>query len=233
MPMSESRVVGRGGTAVVLLRGTGERGGVALISEVWGIDASLREWAMKLVEEGFTVAMPDLWWRTSGPPDLSGAEAIRSAVASLDDGQALRDVAAAVALLDADRPRIVMGFCMGGLYTRLASAVVPGLAAAVEFYGRIVYATLSANKPAQPLDMLPGRTCPLLCHFGADDPVAPPNHVDELERRLSGQVVAARVYRYPAVGHAFMNAASTGYSAPASALAWSRTLRFLDEVLPD
>ena len=233
MPMSESRVIGRGGTPVVLLRGAVERGGVALISEVWGVDASLREWATKLVEEGFTVALPDLWWRQTGPPELSGPEAIRAAVASLDDGEALRDVAAAVALLEADRPRIVMGFCMGGLYARLASAVVPGLAAAVEFYGRIVYATLSAEKPAQPLDMLPGRACPLLCHFGTDDPVAPPNHVDELERRLAGQAAPGRVHRYPGVGHAFMNAASPAYSAPAAALAWSRTLRFLDEVLPD
>lgn len=231
--MTETATVGRGGTPVVLLRGSGDRGGVALISEVWGIDASLREWANTLVEEGFTVAMPDLWWRAGGRPDLAGPEAIRSAVASLDDGHALRDVAAAVALLDADRPRVVMGFCMGGLYARLASGVIPGLAAAVEFYGRIVYATLSATKPAQPLDMLPGRSCPLLCHFGGDDPVAPPNHVDELERRLAGQPIAARVYRYPGVGHAFMNTAGPGYSAPAAALAWTRTLRFLDEVLPD
>lgn len=231
--MTETRVAARGGTPVVLLTGSGERGGVALISEVWGIDESLREWAKKLVNEGFNVAMPDLWWRTSGPPDLSGPESIRSAVAALDDGQALQDVAAAVALLDGSRPRIVIGFCMGGLYARLASGVVPGLAAAVEFYGRIVYPTLSTTKPAQPLDMLPGRSCPLLCHFGDDDAVAPPNHVDELERRLANQAQPARVHRYPGVRHAFMNAAAPGYDPQAATLAWSRTLRFLDEVLPD
>ncbi len=229
-PRLETCVVGRGGTPVFLANRDGARGGVVLVSEVWGVDASLREWAEKLMVEGFAIAMPDLWHRCGGPPSAEGAA---QAIAGLDDGTALRDIAAAAATLDPDRPRIVIGFCLGGLYARMASAAVPGLAAAVEFYGRIVYPTLSSTKPAQPLDMLPGRACPLLCHFGIDDSIAPPHHVDELERRLSHQGIAAQVHRYPGVGHAFMNAHGPGYSAQAAALAWSRTLRFIDEVLPD
>ncbi len=210
----------------------GERGGVVLISEVWGVDEALLGWARRLVEDDFTVAVPDLWWRHGGVPALGSSAEVSAAVGRLDDGTTLRDVAAALALLPRDRPRVAMGFCVGGLYARLASAALPGLAAAVEFYGRIVYPTLSAEKPAQPLDLLPGRACPLLCHFGELDPIAPPHHVDELERRLAGQALPGRVFRYPGVGHGFMNATRPGWDAAASELAWQRTQRFLDEALP-
>ncbi len=208
------------------------RAGVVIVSEIWGVDTNLRSWAARFVAEGYTVAMPDLWWRAGGPPALSNAEEVSAAVERFDDGHALRDVAAAAASLPRGLPRVVVGFCLGGLYARLASSAVPGLAAAVEFYGRIVYPTLSAAKPAQPLDLLPGRACPLLCHFGGLDSIAPPHHVDELERKLAGQPQPGRVFRYPGVGHAFMNASRAGWNAAAAESAWRRTLRFLDEALP-
>lgn len=230
--MPERRVHAPSGTPVVIVGEPGDRGGVVLVSEVWGITPDLRRWADRLVAEGFAVALPDLWWRRGGPPPLDTVEDIRAAVSSLDDGQALRDVAAAAALLDSAQPRVVLGFCMGGLYARLAAAAVPGFAAAVEFYGRIVYPTLTEQKPTQPLDLLPGRSCPLLCHFGSDDASSPPHHVDELERRLANQGLPAQVFRYPGVGHAFMNADRASHAPAAAELAWARTLRFLDEVLP-
>ncbi|MSQ02497.1 MAG: hypothetical protein EXR71_11505 [Myxococcales bacterium] len=207
------------------------RGGVVLVPELWGVDASLTGWAQKLAAEGFVVVIVDLWARHGGPPPLDTPEEIQDAVARLDDGCALRDIAAAAARLPPGRPRVVLGFCVGGLYARLASAAVPGFSAAVEFYGRIVYPTLTPQKPAQPLDMLPGRTCPLLCHFADDDPIAPAHHVDEFQRRLANQAIPSLVYRYPGVGHAFMNQARPGYRAETSALAWARTLRFLDEII--
>ena len=225
-------MTGRNGVPVEAVNPAGDRGGVVLVPEVWGIDASLRDYADRLGEEGFSVWMPDLWWRQGGPPPLANPADIAAAVASLDDGEALRDVAAAVHLIPPGKPRVVLGFCMGGLYARLASAAVPGLAAAVEFYGRIVYPTLTDRKPAQPLDLLPGRSCPLLCHFGAEDPIAPPHQVDELERRLANQPAPAVVHRYPGVGHAFMNPRRPSFSPEASALAWARTVRFLDEFVP-
>ncbi len=218
-------------TPVTLIGEGGARGGAVLVSEVWGIDASLMRWAQKLADEGFVVAIPDLWARYGGVPLLDSPEAIGTAVARLDDGQAMRDIAAAAARLPTGSPRVVLGFCVGGLYARLASAAVPAFSAAVEFYGRIIYPTLTMQNPAQPLDMLPGRSCPLLCHFGELDPIAPVHHVEELQRRLADQPIPSLVYRYPGVGHAFMNPNRSGYSSEASTLAWARTLRFLDEII--
>ncbi len=229
--MPESHANARNGAPVLVFDEGGARGGVVLVSELWGLDEALRGWAARLANEGYTVVAPDLWWRHPGVPPLGTHDEVRAGLLLLDDGLALQDIAAAAALLPAGRPRVVIGFCVGGLYARMASAAVPGLAAAVEFYGRLVYPTLGPSKPTQPLDLLPGRACPLLCHYGADDPICPPHHVDELERRLSAQAAAGRVYRYPGATHGFMNHRRPGGSAATAELAWSRTLRFLDEVL--
>jgi carboxymethylenebutenolidase len=126
----------------------------------------------------------------------------------------------------------VLGFCLGGLYARLAAAMVPGLHVAVEFYGRIVYPTLTTQHAVQPLDLLPGRACPLQCHFGELDTVAPPAHVDELERRLASQAHPARVHRYAGCGHGFLDPRAPAWNEAAATLAWARALRWLEEHLP-
>ncbi|MFZ5482099.1 MAG: dienelactone hydrolase family protein [Myxococcota bacterium] len=211
---------------VEIVPATHPRGGVVLVSEVWGVNDDLRAWAGRLADAGFDVAMPDLWWRTGRPP-LGSPEQIREAVAGLADYPALADVATARDRLDATRPRFVMGFCMGGLYARMAACALPGLAGAVEFYGRIVYPTITPQKPAQPLDLLPGLSCPLQCHFGDADPVAPPEHVDQLEQRLAVAPRAAQVLRYPGCGHAFMNRGGPHWSPDAAELAFARACHFL------
>jgi carboxymethylenebutenolidase len=112
----------------------------------------------------------------------------------------------------------------------MAACTVPGFAGAVEFYGRIVYAAITPNKPAQPLDLLLGLSCPLQCHFGEADPVCPPEHVDALERRLAGAPRAAQVHRYPGCGHAFLNPTRPTWNPEAAELAWARALHFLDHL---
>jgi carboxymethylenebutenolidase len=206
------------------------RGGVVLVAEVWGLDAPLRAWARRLVEGGYDVAMPDLWWRHGGPPSFDGPDAAREAVARLGDFEALADVTTARDTLRPDLPRFVVGFCFGGLVARSAACTVPGFAGAVEFYGRVRYGALTPNKPAQPLDLVPGLACPLLCHFGDNDPVAPLEDVRALEARLTELPVTTLVHVYPGCGHAFMNHERPGWSAPDAATAWGRTLAFLDHL---
>ncbi|MES2641225.1 MAG: hypothetical protein V4850_17175 [Myxococcota bacterium] len=94
--------------------------------------------------------------------------------------------------------RFVVGLGGGGLYARLAACAVLGLAGAVGFGGRISYSGVNLRQPIQPMDLLPGLSCPLQCHFRADDPAAPAAHVDELERRLAGACQPWQVFRYTA-----------------------------------
>ncbi len=207
---------------------TEARGAIVLISEVQGVGKSLREHARRLAGLGYTVAMPDLWWR-QGRPDLTAPDAIPAAWADLSDSAALVDVRIALGAMPTTRSRFVLGFGVGGLYARMAACTLPGLAGAIEFYGQAFYPGTSPNKPVQPLDLLVGLGCPLQCHFGGDDPVVPPRHVDMLEQRLSGRGFPAQVYRYAGCGHGFMNPENAAFDKTASQLAWSRVKRFLDE----
>jgi carboxymethylenebutenolidase len=211
----------------------GARAGVVLMAEAWGIDDALLGWAGRLCEEGYAVAMPDPWWRRGKPPMGTLAEVL-AAVAGVVDAETMSDVADGREVLrggvlaEAGAPVAVLGFCMGGLAARLAACTVPGIFAAVEFYGRIVYPTLSAAKPVQPLDLLPGLGCPLQCHFGEEDAVAPRAHLAELEERARRAPRPVQVLRYAGAGHAFMNPARPSYDAARAELAWSRAMAFLD-----
>jgi len=217
------------GTRVERYDAQAPRGGVVLVSEVFGIDEALRDYAARLAQEGWTVVLPDLWWR-SGPPPAGGPEAVKDALARLADHEALADVAAARSFLPTGLPQFLMGFCVGGLYARMAACVLPGVAGVVEFYGRVVYPTLSPAKPTQPLDLLPGLRCPYQGHYGSLDPVAPAAHVAELERRLAARSVASQVFLYPGLGHAFMNPGRPTWEPEAACTAWGRALTFLEQV---
>jgi carboxymethylenebutenolidase len=215
---------------VEVLRAERPRGGVVVVSEVWGVEPPLRTYAERLVAHGYDVALPDIWWRRGGPPPFDGPDGVHAAVAQLGDFEVLADVGAARDALRPELPRFVIGFCIGGLAARNAACTVPGFSGAVEFYGRIRYGALTPKKPAQPLDLVPGLACPLLCHFGDADPVAPIEDVRELARRLQATSVTALVHVYPGCGHAFMNPSRPGWNADAAATAWGRTLAFLDHL---
>lgn len=227
--MTGAVVVAGGGTPVERWAPVEARGGVVLVSEVFGVNEALRGYAGKLVDRGFVVAMPDLWWREGRPP-MTSHEEIAAAVERVRDGQAMADVAAARTVLGIGAPHFVMGFCLGGLYARMAACVVPGLAGAVEFYGRVVYPVITANKPVQPLDLLPGLCCPLQVHVGTEDHVAPRSHVNELERRLQARPQPSMVFRYEGCGHAFMNPDRAAWRPEEATVAWGRVVNFLEHL---
>ncbi len=202
----------RGG--VVLLGSPGSWGGGRAPRnappEALELDAAVR----LLVSAGFTVVVPDLGWRARGREG--------EAADGPSDPEAIADVSAARVLLPEGRPRFVVGVGEGGLHARLAACAVLGLDGAVGFGGRIWYSGVSAQRPIQPLDLLPGLGCALQCHFAEDDPASPPAHVDELERRLANVSRPWQLFRYGVRG-----GAAAGWSGGAAASAWGRARSFL------
>lgn len=109
---------------------------------------------------------------------------------------------------------------MGGSLSLMAAARVPELDAAVCFYG---------VPPNELLDAAALRV-PVLGHFAALDDWCTPAKVDALERALQANGAQYELHRYEAL-HAFMNREGHGYSEAAAALAWQRTLAFLEQKL--
>ncbi len=117
----------------------------------------------------------------------------------------------------------VMGFCFGGTMSFLTAADLDPVCA-VSYYGSGVAGMLD--------DKADSVECPILFHFGSEDPFLPNADSDAVAARFA-DVDSATVVVQQGAGHAFDNSYSPGFSNPqAAAAAWSVTAAFLAEHLP-
>lgn len=206
--------------------------GVLLFQEIFGINDNIRGLADKLAEQGFLVLAPDMFWRLEPRferKDEAGMAEGMALVQKLDFGLARADMAATLAHLRA-MPGCsgkvgAAGFCLGGTLAFLAAATAKpdgrGLDATVPYYGSGIH---------QMLELAGDIECPVLMHFGDDDPYLPAEQIARVEAAFVGRPDVT-VHHYPA-GHAFSNwDAPTFYRAGPAELAWGRTLAFLTERL--
>ena len=133
-------------------------------------------------------------------------------------GATHQDIRGAVSHLAAISGKVgVMGFCMGGALTIASAVHVPGVAAAVCFYG------IPPREVADPANI----RIPLQGHFASLDDWCTPAAVDTLEAAMKAAGNPPEIHRYNA-HHAFFNQTRPEvHDAEASRLAWQRTLEFL------
>jgi carboxymethylenebutenolidase len=192
--------------------------GIVIAHEMWGVDRPMRDLAERFAALGHVALVPDLF-QGKLPKDMNEGFAAMGAVDLTD--AVTQDLAGAVQLLEREGLNVgLLGLCFGGVLSIAGAMKVPGIRAAVCFYG-IPDAQL--GDPAS-------IRMPLLCHFAKRDNWCTPEKVDALEQRLSAGKVDHTLHRYDA-DHAFMNPTGSGYSAEASALAWQRTVDFIDQRL--
>ena len=190
------------------------RGGVVVVQEIFGVNAHIRAVAARFAAEGFLAVAPRLFDRVAAGTELgydeAGVARGRELVAALGFDAALRDIRAAADWIASQGPRAgVVGFCWGGT-AALLSATRLGLPA-VSYYGGRSMAFLHEHPQA-----------PLLLHYGARDPLIPPDHVDA--QRAAFPDAEVHVH---AAGHGFNCDQRADFDAAASGAAWSQTLRFL------
>ncbi|MDE1950964.1 MAG: dienelactone hydrolase family protein, partial [Burkholderiales bacterium] len=106
---------------------------VVVIQEWWGLNDQIRGVAERLAQAGYRALVPDLY---RGKSTLEAEEA-HHLMTNLNFGDAAaQDVGGAVAYLRARSAKVgVTGFCMGGALTLLSASMVPGVDAAVVWYG--------------------------------------------------------------------------------------------------
>ena len=211
----------------------GGRGpGVLVFQEIFGINDNMRELADRLAGAGYVALVPDMFWRLEPRferKDESGMGDAFAMIQRYDFAWAAPDIAAAhahLAGMDACTGKIgAVGFCFGGTLAYVAAALSEvdgkGIDAAVSYYG---------SGTNDQLGLLDEITCPLLFHYGEQDPLIPEEKIAEVEAAAAGRP-HVEVFRY-AAGHAFSNFdAPSMYDADAAALAWSRTLDHFAEHL--
>lgn len=211
-----------GGLSQGYLASAGEGApGMILIQEWWGLAPHIKEIAERLASAGITTLAPDLF-RGRIASDADEANHLMSGLDFADATQ--QDLRGALTHLreHQDCGKVaVMGFCMGGALTIAAAVQVPDLDAAVCFYG---------IPPAEFAD--PARiTLPFQGHFAQRDDWCTPAAVDQLVYRMREAGRTPEIHRYEADHAFFNNSRPEAYDAQAAALAWERTLAFLQQHL--
>ena len=124
-----------------------------------------------------------------------------------------------------------MGHCMGGRVALLAAGSIPDFRAAIVYYGGSVEKSWG-DSPA-PMQRLRNIRCPVIGFFGDKDVHPSPEIVNQIDAELTKHGVEHDFHRYADAGHGFQNPARiTPEERQAAADSWSKTLSFLNKVLP-
>ncbi|GLK67246.1 dienelactone hydrolase family protein [Hansschlegelia plantiphila] len=209
----------------MLARGPGggvKRPAVIVVHENRGLNPHIQDVTRRLAVSGFLAFGVDLLSPLGGtPPDEDKA---REMIGALDLTKTTASLAAAVPFLE-KHPESngsvgVVGFCWGGGMANRLAVAAPDLKAAVAYYGQ----TLDAEQAAE-------VKAPLLLHYaGLDERIDA--GVPAFEAALKSAGKDYQLFMYEGVDHAFNNDTNPArYDKKAAALAWDRTIAFLEQHL--
>jgi len=192
------------------------KGGMIVIQEIFGVNHHIRAVCDRLAALGYVAIAPAVFDRFVRdfecgytPDEIANA---RSYLGNLDWDKMVLDMTAAKEELKGTGPVGVIGFCMGGTAAFLAATRIPGIAAAVSYYGGQI-GKFADEKPK----------CPLQMHFGEKDEGIPLTTVEEIKKKQP----QAETYIYEGAPHGFGCDERASYRKEASDLAWQRTQDFL------
>ena len=212
---------------------------IIYIHDIFGMTDFTRGQADHLARQGYTVLAPNLFLRIAGSQHGLDAQAAWIAYEKTPDPQVINDLLAGLEFLNQDgkptagQPLALVGHDMGGIYAMMLAGDDLRITAAVNFYGRVLYASTSPDRPVSPVEDLFNLQAPLLSFYGTNDPQIPPAQIHSLESRLQNNPNKTfyQVVRFSDVGHSFLVPTRQGYNAGAAAKAQEKTRDFLARYL--
>ena len=214
-----------GGTIKALLsrpnRAQEKLPGIVVVHENRGLNPYIEDVGRRAAVAGYISIAPDALTPLGGYPgnDDDG----RTLQKQRDSGEMLEDFIAAYEYLY-NHPECngcigVVGFCFGGSISNKMAVRIPGLKAAVPFYGGQPSAEDTAKIQA-----------PLLLHYaGLDKRVNAGWPAYEAALKTHKKEYTAHLY--PGVKHGFHNDTTPRFDKDAADLAWQRSLKFFKEKL--
>jgi carboxymethylenebutenolidase len=212
--------------------GAGLRGGVVVIHHMPGFDRATKEIVRRFATLGYDAICPNLHWREAPGAAPDDAAATVRAAGGVPDERLVGDVGSAVEYLRAlptSNGRVgVIGYCSGGRQSVLAACTLP-VDAAVDCYGAYVTGTPPEDFPLKVTNLvaqLPDLRAPLLGLFGVEDQRPSPEHVAELDQRLTELGKPHEFHTYPDTGHGFFATDRPSYRVAAANDGWERIATF-------
>lgn len=205
---------------------SGKGPGLVMLQEIFGVNSSMRATADHFAKKGYTVLVPDLFWRLDPGVQLSyEGEGLKKAFEYFqryDVQQGVTDVGYAIETLRAhtacSKKVGLLGFCLGGKLAYIAAASYK-VDVAVSFYGVGI---------DNHLDLAASIRCPVQMHFGDKDEGISMEHVARVKNVFKNRA-DAEIQIYKEAGHAFYNRTRPSYDSDAAMLADERTLAFLED----
>ena len=194
---------------------------VLVVHENRGLNPHIEDITRRIALDNFVAFAPDALFPLGGYP--GDEDKARELFGKLDQSKTSEDFVAAAQWLkarpDGNGKLGVVGFCYGGGVANALAARLPGLAAAVPFYGMAV-----------PADKVPNIKARLLIHFAENDErinAAWPAY----ETALKAANVKYEAHKYPGTQHGFNNDTTPRFDEAAAKLAWQRTIDFFNQTL--
>jgi len=210
---------GRACQAYLASPDSGRKPAILILSEMFGLNGPMKDFAQHYAARGHCTMVPDLFWRTETPGGLGYDEkGFALAWARIKDfdidscAADMRMAAEALRRQPACNGKVVaLGFCMGGRLAFVAAAR-SGVDAAIGLYG------LDVSKH---LHEVPAIAVPTHLHYGDKDQHVPLAEIEAVARGVAANPNIA-IWRYPEAGHSFFNKVRPTYDPAAAALAAAR-----------
>lgn len=192
---------------------------VLVLHAWWGLNDDIKHLCDRLAEAGFVACAPDLY---GGPTadSISDAEVLAN---QLEEGRARAAIKDAVAILHqhadpVESPLAIIAFSLGVWFALELSETQP------ETFDRVV--VYYGTRPGE----YKSSRAAYLGHFAESDEFEPQEAVDDLRTSLEKSGKTVTFHYYPATGHWFAEPGRPdAYDPEAAALAWQRTLNFLQQ----
>jgi carboxymethylenebutenolidase len=228
--------------ALVHPQGGGRWPAVIIFPDIFGLRPTMRAMAKRLAMNGFTVLVPNPFYRSTkapgifpdfdfgNPADRAKLDAIRAPMTS---DAVMQDAAAYVAFLDA-QPSVnnkakmgVVGYCMGGPMTMQAAAANPArIGAGASFHG----GGLVTDKPDSPHLLVPKIKAEFYFGIAASDDEKQPEAKTKLREAFDAAKVPVKIEVYEGTLHGWcvkdmpLQAGKPIYNEPQAERAWNELI---------
>lgn len=196
---------------------------IILLHDCWGLTDSIKRTAARLAKSGFVVHALD-FYGGQVTSDLKSARVLSHMVEPDDVIKITEQTIHALKrewFVRCDKVGVI-GFSLGGHYALLTACRLDGIAAVVDFCGRI---------PAEAPEMAK-MTCPALVLGGDNDPWFKVEEIEKVKAAFHEYQLEGDVSIYKDARHAFFdNAHPEDFSPAAAEDAWKKTMEFLNRHL--
>jgi carboxymethylenebutenolidase len=235
--------------ALVLPQGSGRWPAVILFPDAFGLRPTMRAMAKRLALDGYTVLVPNPYYRSTkapgigpdfdfgSPTDRAKLDALR---APLTSDAVMQDAGAYVAFLDSHagvnvKAKMgVVGYCMGGPMTMQAAAANAGrIGAGASFHG----GGLVTDKPDSPHLLVPKIKAQFYFGIAANDDEKQPDAKTKLDEVFHAAKGSAKIEVYPGTLHGWcvrdmpLQAGKPIYDEPQAERAWNELVTLYKRAL--